>query len=121
MSWRARGVLGLSLLVLVGACQGGTTDEPSSTNEQATKAFGEHHIKEYYGRPFRHFGENCSDHGSAECLSGFCIHTLPDPNRGFVCSEECGPMHECPSGWRCLRLHPQATNQLCFPGKEGGR
>jgi hypothetical protein len=107
-------------MVLVTACQGAKEESPSA-NGPAAKAFGEHRIKAFSGKPFRRFGEDCSEYGSAECLSGFCIHTLPDPKRGFVCSEECGPTHECPNAWRCMRLHPQARNQLCIPGTRGGR
>lgn len=84
-------------------------------------AFGEHRMKPFSGTASKQFGADCSEYGPAECLSGICIHTLPDPKRGYVCSEECGGAQPCAEGWRCARLHPQATRLFCVPNSRGDK
>lgn len=70
------------------------------------------------GKPARQIGEECSQYGGSQCLTGLCLHHKPDPHSGWVCSKGCLHDGECPSaqGWSCRSILPPVPgNQYCVP------
>lgn len=65
-------------------------------------------------------GEDCAQHGGAECLSGVCIQVRGAGGSGRVCSEWCQQDVKCPSGWRCVSIVPGSTESVCRPPASGG-
>lgn len=66
-------------------------------------------------------GGECAAGGTAACLSGICLHTLPGPHDGWVCSSRCSSSSECPLHWSCVAPHPDEPARVCVPLGDSGR
>lgn len=76
--------------------------------------FGEHRTT-LASKATKELGEECGQHGASECVSGLCLHTQADPQRGYYCSGVCRGLGECPEGWACAQLHPGEATRVCIP------
>lgn len=76
--------------------------------------FGEHRTT-LASKATKELGEECEQHGTSECVSGLCLHTQADPQRGYFCSGVCRGQGECPGGWSCTQMHPSESTRVCIP------
>jgi hypothetical protein len=66
-------------------------------------------------------GGDCAKGGTAECLSGICLHTLPGPHEGWVCSSRCSSSTQCPPAWACIAPHPDDPARVCVPQRASSK
>jgi hypothetical protein len=64
-------------------------------------------------------GQDCTVHGRSECLTGLCLHTGAEPDKGYVCTQVCHAATECPPEWHCEQLHPGSAQRVCVPPANG--
>ena len=62
-------------------------------------------------------GEDCSEQGAAGCLDNLCIHLLPMPDVGHICSRPCLTAADCPDAWNCNSTSIQ-VQPFCVPSAE---
>ena len=63
----------------------------------------------------KRIGEDCSLHGSSECLSGVCLHTSPHRHAGYICSQTCSSTSDCPANWSCVQGLLGEVSGVCMP------
>jgi hypothetical protein len=104
-------LLGPAILVAV-AC--GVFSRPSNLWTRPDNVFSEHRALTV-GTATLTAGQDCTANGSSACLSGPCLHVLPDRNSGYFCSKKCTRASDCPKTWRCVQTYPGPNAQLCVP------
>jgi hypothetical protein len=60
-------------------------------------------------------GADCKQYGARSCASTICLHTSPDPEAGWVCSQKCDCPEQCPQQWACAQIHPLESARYCLP------
>jgi hypothetical protein len=112
MSSRLVVALGVLTLFMMSGCNENL--EPPVRAPEPGQVFGEHRQKQAAART-KQVGEDCTDSGQSECLSGVCLHTKPGPGEGYICSKQCQQDPDCPEGWRCAGTRPGAAASFCIP------
>ncbi len=66
-------------------------------------------------QPTGKLGDDCTQSGASNCLSGLCLHTRPEHNKGYVCSQRCQSSSECPRDWSCVSFYSSTHEHVCIP------
>lgn len=108
----------LAVILLVGGC---------SKEEPVTKvpvALSERRALQAAPATRLRLGEDCGSFGSAGCLTGICLKTGGELDRGFICSQTCSSSAPCPVGYSCEQVRASEGGSLCLPvsktGVDGG-
>jgi len=100
----------------VWACDVQPEEAPHVPAPASARVLTEHRPLVAVGPPSKSVGEDCTTYGRAECLSGLCLHVRPRPDSGYLCSQACRGLEECPEGWQCARLMPGGSEEgVCQP------
>lgn len=112
MRWRllAGALLGTFLTACVDA------REEASPASSSKEVFTEHRFQKL-ASPSKGLGESCLTGGTSECRTGLCLHYLPGPSEGWVCSASCQSEAQCPVAWSCLSIFPSDGARFCIPPK----
>jgi hypothetical protein len=102
----------LCLLFLAGGCSCDTPYPSVGRNE--APVFSQRQPLEA-AQATKQVGEDCTQAGRSECLSGLCIHFKPGPDEGYACSVPCDDSVDCPAEWNCVSILPGAGNSYCIP------
>jgi hypothetical protein len=110
---RARQGTTLQLLacVFLAACNPVEGDAKGPPGEQALTE----RVQKVATKASKKIGEDCTEAGTSECLSGFCIHASPNPSSGYFCTLRCSSSTDCPTGWSGASVYPGTDNCFCLP------
>jgi hypothetical protein len=104
------------VLLVLSACEVPPAPEPPDVPASSVRILTEHRPRASTAPPDKQVGEDCTAHGSTECLSGLCLHAVPTRGQGYFCSQTCLGSSECPPEWRCVQVVPgNPRASVCQP------
>ena len=98
----------------------GANNNPDAGDTEGTTILTEHRFEtpSDAGRGAIAIASDCRQFGAGSCASNICLHTSPDPEAGWVCSQKCDCAEQCPAKWACVQIHPLESARYCLPAAE---